>query len=335
MIPLADGTAGRSWPFPTASPESVATPHAVHGPAQVEPTRSAPMRFDAQTMPDALVARAQQAADRVAAQSGLSVHPISDPTAARTAMQLFCDVWRTSERDAPVSADLMVALAHSGGYVAGAYDGDRLVGASVAFLGQGAALHSHISGVCEGARGRNVGHALKLHQRAWALERGIGCVTWTFDPLVRRNAWFNLAKLCASGRKYLPNFYGAMRDGVNVGEQSDRLLALWDLTTERVAASAEGVWLAAEEGVLLAKGAQVALDEDADGRPVSGRGSRSDPTHLLLRVPQDVERLRQEDSDAAASWRPALREALAGPLDQGWSATSFTRTGCYVLTPPA
>ena len=78
---------------------------------------------------------------------------------------------------------------------------------------------------------RNVGYALKLHQRAWALQRGIATITWTFDPLVRRNAYFNLAKLGVRATRYLPNFYGAMQDPINAGDDTDRLLVDWDLAS--------------------------------------------------------------------------------------------------------
>src|SRR3712207_7442617 len=62
----------------------------------------------------------------------------------------------------------------------------------------------------------------KLHQRAWAIARGVHEVAWTFDPLVARNAWFNLTKLGARATEYLPNFYGPMDDGINGADESDR-----------------------------------------------------------------------------------------------------------------
>lgn len=68
----------------------------------------------------------------------------------------------------------------------------------------GGALHSHVSGVSADARGRGVGRALKRHQRVWALTPGVGTVTWTFDPLLHRNARFDLAVLGAVADGYLP-----------------------------------------------------------------------------------------------------------------------------------
>ncbi|STS10865.1 Uncharacterized conserved protein [Gordonia bronchialis] len=99
----------------------------------------------------------------------------------------------------PVSTDMLRALSHAGNYVAGAFIGDHLAGGSVGFFGApvGHTLHSHITGVSKRGRGHNVGYALKMHQRTWALHRGLRTITWTFDPLVARNAYFNITKLGA------------------------------------------------------------------------------------------------------------------------------------------
>src|SRR5699024_8773798 len=103
-------------------------------------------------------------------------------------------IWRPDPANPPVTTELLRALTKAGNYVTGAYDGAELIGACVGFFGEpaGAALHSHIAGVTGAARGRHVGFALKLHQRAWALRRGVREIAWTFDPLIRRNAYFNL-----------------------------------------------------------------------------------------------------------------------------------------------
>jgi predicted GNAT superfamily acetyltransferase len=147
---------------------------------------------------------------------------------------LFASIWRTAPGEAPVNAGVLRALTHTGCYVASAYDGDRLVGASAGFLG-GAPddlhLHSHITGVLPDAQGRHIGLGLKLHQRQWCRDRGVDVVTWTFDPLVRRNGWFNLHRLGADIVEFHRDFYGSMTDGVNAGSPSDRCLVRWDLAT--------------------------------------------------------------------------------------------------------
>ena len=105
---------------------------------------------------------------------------------------------------------LLRALGHGGNYLVGAYrvDTGELVGASVAFFTEplGAAMHSHITGVLAGTAGRGVGAALKWHQRQWALERGLTRITWTFDPLIARNSYFNLTRLGARAGNLLRRF---------------------------------------------------------------------------------------------------------------------------------
>ncbi len=115
----------------------------------------------------------------------------------------------------------------------GAYDDDgAMVAASAGFFGhpgERVSYHSHITGVLPSAQGRGVGLAVKHHQYAWALEHGVAEIVWTFDPLLARNASFNLARLGADVVSYLPDFYGAMSDGVNAGQGSDRLYVHWDV----------------------------------------------------------------------------------------------------------
>ena len=148
------------------------------------------------------------------------------------AAHVFQQVWGSVHTIVPI--EMLMAFAHSGGYVSAAYDlaggHERVVGASVAFLARHEgrpALHSHITGLLPGARATGLGRAMKHHQYRWAAEQGIEWIVWTYDPLVRRNAWFNIAVLGADVADYLPAFYGSMSDAINAGDESDRLLAAW------------------------------------------------------------------------------------------------------------
>jgi streptomycin 6-kinase len=166
---------------------------------------------------------------------GVEVRAVDGVDEVHAVEALFASIWRTTAERPPVNADVLRAMAHTGCYVAGAYEGSRLVGASAGFLGGGAGeelhLHSHITGVLPDAQGRHIGLGLKLHQRQWCLDRGVEVVTWTFDPLVRRNAWFNLHRLGADIVEFHRDFYGAMTDGVNAGSASDRCVVRWSLPT--------------------------------------------------------------------------------------------------------
>ncbi|MGA2421737.1 MAG: GNAT family N-acetyltransferase [Candidatus Acidiferrum sp.] len=140
-------------------------------------------------------------------------------------------------------ATMFVVAAHTGGQVIGAFDGDELVGFVLAVAGvrDGRAyLHSHMAGVREGYRNQGLGRKLKLFQREDALGRGITLIEWTFDPLEVRNAHFNLNRLGAICRTYLPNLYGVTTSPLHRGLRTDRLLAEWHLQSPSVVARIDG-----------------------------------------------------------------------------------------------
>ncbi|SDT48480.1 Predicted acetyltransferase, GNAT superfamily [Jiangella sp. DSM 45060] len=244
---------------------------------------------------------------------------------------LFDRIWQPDRSNPPVTVEHLRALTHAGNYVAGAYDGDELIGACVGFFAAppGRSMHSHVAGVSSAARGRHVGFALKAHQREWALERGLSEITWTFDPLVRRNAYFNLAKLQARPGDYLVDFYGDMDDAINGGQGSDRLLMRWRLDApEVVAACAAG----GGTGAVVPSDAVAALAESPSGRPQAApRSSWARAARVTVATPPDIEALRAADPVAARQWRGAMRDVLGELLGDGARVTGFTRSGMYVV----
>jgi predicted GNAT superfamily acetyltransferase len=244
---------------------------------------------------------------------------------------LFTDVWERPD-EPPINSDLLKALAHSGNYVVGAHIGNRLVGGLVGWLGgvppHELHMHSHILGVVADTQVRGLGFELKQHQRRWCLERGVEVVEWTTDPLVRRNAYFNLCKLGAQAREYLVNFYGVMSDGLNVGEESDRLLISWQLDSAQAELAAAGRATEPEVEELLRAGAAVALSVGPAGEPVGGSSSAR---VLLCQVPEDIVALRRSDPTTARSWRVAVRRAFGDAFEAGYRVSGATRTGWYIL----
>jgi predicted GNAT superfamily acetyltransferase len=277
----------------------------------------------------AVAASAQ--AQTVAERARVQVRELHLVTELQAAAALYQQVWQTDLRTAPVSPDLMRALSHAGGYVAGAFEGARLVAAGLAFHTDGveAGLHSHIAAVLPDMQGRDVGRALKLHQRAWALERAISTISWTYDPVLRRNAWFNLTKLGAHAVGYLVDFYGAMDDAQNAGDESDRVVALWSLQAEHVHKAADSIAIDVDEDALIEQGAAVALRDHGGEPELSGvpMGARQ----VLAQIPEGVQALRQSDPARARRWREATRSVLEPLLAGPYVATGFTRSGCYVL----
>ncbi|HEX6953997.1 MAG TPA: hypothetical protein VF156_03875, partial [Agromyces sp.] len=188
----------------------------------------------------------------------------------------------------------------AGGVVA---PGEPPVGAALGFLGWAGGLHvhSHMNAVDPSARGRGVGVALKLRQRAICLEHGVDEVRWTYDPLIRRNARMNLVRLGAEVIGYHPDFYGELRDAISGGDRSDRFEVRWRLTSSRVERALERMpqptWRA-EGGLAL--------------------------------VP-DFEAVRASDPAAAATLRDASREAFAALAD-GRLRPELDAAGDYVFT---
>lgn len=255
---------------------------------------------------DPTVVTALHDAERVAQLAGVVVRELGEVAEQAESVRLLSEIWGRGPESPPVPAELLRALGRAGNYVAGAFAGGVLVGAAVGFSStpERRALHSHIAGVSPRHAGRSVGHALKLHQRAWALMHGIDVIEWTFDPLVSRNAYFNIVKLGALPVEYLANFYGEMADGINGDDETDRLLVRWRLRSEEVAAAAAGH--------------PVHADPAARG-------------NVSIAVPPDIEGIRRDDTALAARWRRTLRESLTGLLDAGGRVVGFDRTGGYIV----
>lgn len=269
-------------------------------------------------------------ADAAAEATGIEIRDLDAISDLEEVRRLYEHIWRTGASNPPITADLLRAMAKAGSYISGAYEGGVLVGACFGFFSAPAreTLHSHIAGVLDRMQARNVGFALKLHQRAWSLSRGAAAVSWTYDPLVRRNAYFNIAKLAADAVEYLPNFYGPMDDDINRSDDTDRVLIRWPLAEAEVIAACSGTSRRADAVSIRAAGGTVALEASAAGgpiiRPVVG-------TTVLVGVPADIEALREQDPGLAADWRGALREVLGGLLGDGAVVRGFDRGGWYVV----
>jgi len=275
---------------------------------------------------------ARRAADAAAQAAGVRVRRLGTPEEALAVRDLLTRIWGRGDEPV-VTAEWLRVLGFVGGYVHGAFAGDTLVGACVALAtiearSPRAGLHSHVTGAVPHPGTRAVGFALKVDQRAWALERGLRDVTWTFDPLVRRNAHLNLAKLGAEPVAYLPDFYGEMTDDINAGQGSDRLLLRWDLGAATVTDACAGhPW-----SPPVPPNARPALAVDADGGPVAVAWSPSAEA-LLVHVPDDVEALRRRRPEVARAWRHAVRDVFTGLFADGWTVAGFVDRSGYLLLP--
>jgi len=218
------------------------------------------------------------------------------------------EIW--GEEDLEVEpATLFVVAEETGGQVLGAFDRERLVGYTLALVGlrDGMVfLHSHMTGVLAEYRDRGIGRALKLFQREEALGRGIRLIVWTFDPLEIRNAHFNLNRLGAIARKYLPNLYGLTTSPLHLGLPTDRLLAEWPLDSARVVAAIED------------------LAREPEDAPAT------------IELPAELDRWKRNDMASVARVQAGIREEFTAWFARGYAAVGVRKTpagAAYLLAP--
>ena len=220
----------------------------------------------------------------------------------------FMQVWADGPEVVPF--DLALAVQHVGGYSAIAKLDGNIVGASFGFQGAHESfvgqrlLHSHVTA----ATVPGVGFALKQHQKVWAIDQGIDAITWTFDPLVRRNAVFNFEKLGAIGVEYMPNFYGTMTDAINAGDDSDRVFAYWPLNAGMSESSAS-----------------------ASPQGATATATSTTVEAILVELPADIETLRKTNLAEALEWRARVREVLEPALAGGYRVTGILNRQSLVL----
>ena len=223
-------------------------------------------------------------------------------------------VWAGADIDV-VPLPLFVVVAETGGQVLGAFAGGRMVGftlAMPAFHGEKKLLHSHMTAVVPEFQNHGIGRQLKLFQREDALRRGIDLVEWTFDPLEIRNAHFNLVRLGAIARRFIPNCYGITSSPLHAGLPTDRLVVEWWLASPRV----------------------IACVSSSDRRgaaccaPASGA--------VRIRVPADIAQLKLSNAAEAARLQQGIREQFQRWFGHGYVVTGFEihpQGGDYVLEP--
>lgn len=226
----------------------------------------------------------------------------------RQCVDLQREIWGEADLEVePVT--LFVVAEGTGGQVLGAFAGGRLIGYTLAVVGyrEGTVfLHSHMTGVHRDYRDRGIGRALKLFQREEALGRGIRLVVWTFDPLETRNAHFNLNRLGAIARKYLPNHYGQTTSPLHLGLPTDRLLAEWQLDSGRVVAAISG------------------LAPEPSEAPAS------------IELPAELESWKGSKCEDVARVQARIREEFTGWFARGYAAVGVKKQpsgAAYLLVP--
>ncbi|GAB3490434.1 GNAT family N-acetyltransferase [Nocardiopsis coralliicola] len=218
------------------------------------------------------------------------------------ATALYRDVFGYTDQRQGASPRLLTALRSNGGSVVGARGAHgRIVAFAYGFLGTDGRSTYHYSqaAVVDAAyQGRGLGRALKAAQREVALSWGTTRMRWTYDPLLARNAHFNLDVLGAVGRWFSPGYYG---DG------TDRVTVDWDLVPE--------------PGPRTAPASPPDAAATAWGRPIE------DGSRVWIPVPADTAALQRTDPGAAAEARRATAATLGELTADGWAAVSCTVRG--------
>ncbi|MBZ0297193.1 MAG: GNAT family N-acetyltransferase [Anaerolineae bacterium] len=232
---------------------------------------------------------------------------IDRPDEFEKVVDLEIEVWGLEPRDA-VPGNLFRSLAHNGAVVIGAFDTTRLVGMVFGFpTSKPTALWSHMAGVHPDYQGMGIGFQLKQQQREWALANGYKTMGWTFDPMQRGNAKFNIDQIGAVSQVYHVDYYGPMRDTINAGLASDRLEVLWDFRKKpKPAPRSEGPFLVEMHDSNL-RHSQVDLSQAT----------------YNVEIPYELKTLKSIDIVKAQAWQLAVREALCDAFNRGYRVEGF------------
>ena len=216
------------------------------------------------------------------------------------ARHIFDKIWGL-DAGTEITPNLLQAMVHSGSYLSGAFIEDQCVGAAFAFPATtgGLHLHSHMTAVLDEYRDQGVGYALKIDQWHWAKKNNYTEISWTFDPLVSRNAKLNLIKLGVNISSYHPNFYGDMPDALNAGDESDRLMVSWKVVGENP------------------------VKRELISTPKS--------TDILIQIPADIVAIRTRNKEENLHWRRKVREQFLQAFEMGGQVVGFSTNSEYVL----
>ena len=216
------------------------------------------------------------------------------------ARKVFDSTW-AMDAGTEITPNLLQAMVHSGSYLSGAFVDNKIIGAAFAFpaTNSGLHLHSHMTAVLPEFRDQGAGYALKIDQWEWAKRNNYSALSWTFDPLVRRNAKLNIAKLGVDISEYLPNFYGDMTDALNAGDESDRLMVTWRTDLE------------------APKARELITNPELDD--------------ILIEIPEDIVAIRTKNQSESMKWRRQVREKFMAAFEKNGKVIGFSANNEYVV----
>lgn len=262
-----------------------------------------------------------------------TIRLLEKPEEMNAVIELQRIVWPGSETEV-TPAHVLITAVHNGGLILGAYEEDTLMGFVFGFPGidmlpDGPQLKhcSHMLAVRPEARDAGLGFALKRAQWQMLRQKGLTHATWTYDPLLSRNAHLNIAKLGATCNTYLRSYYGEMSDGLNIGLPSDRFQVDWWLITSRVerrlgkqprgALTLKHVIQAGCQPLYAPQGNQGGLLWSPENIPIFSENI------LAVEIPPDFMALKTADMQLALTWRVYTREVFEVAFSSGYIVTDF------------
>jgi predicted GNAT superfamily acetyltransferase len=231
----------------------------------------------------------------------MEIRATNDIRELRVVEQLQREVWGCADLDI-VPAMAMRAAIEVGAICLVAWEGPEMVGFSYGFPGypqQQPELHSDMLAVRRKYRDRGLGYQLKLAQREHALRAGYRKITWTFDPLRSRNAYFNLEKLGAVADRYLLDFYGETSSELH-RTGTDRLWVTWWIASERVE------------------------------RCLAGHRTRPCEPVRTIEIPLEIDDVEAANPAEAMAWRTKTRAQFREAIHDGFVVTHYA-PGRYAL----
>ena len=256
------------------------------------------------------------------------IRKLETPDSLQGIEELQQMIWPGSRCDI-VPIHMFLAVIHNGGLALGAYSKQHMIGMLFGFPGifsingEKKLKHcSHMLGVHPDWRNSGLGFALKVAQRQFVISQGISLITWTYDPLLSRNAFLNISKLGAVCNTYLRSAYGRMSDGLNTGLDSDRFQVDWWLNTCRVEYSLL-------EPQKIDKGLDVLLNGKAEIIAIAShlqppeKLPKLEQPLLLIEIPYDFNSLKSRDLNLAKAWRQTSRELFEFTFASGYSVIDF------------
>jgi len=270
--------------------------------------------------------------------TNIDIRPLKSLPDMHPAVELQRTFWG-DDLESVIPAHMLYSLANHGGHVLAAFDGEKMVGVLVGFLGTNAdsgsrpamaslEIFSKRMIVLDDYRAQGIGYRLKLAQRDIAIRQGVRLVTWTFDPLLATNAHLNVRKLGAISQVYVDDYYGTVDEGgLTTLGSSDRLVAEWWVTNRRVEER-----ISRTRGDLTLKQYLQAYTPilnpttvRASGLVVPSDGSHEPSGSLaLLEVPANYRQIVRQDEELAITWRTHTRALFTRlMMNQGFIVTDF------------